>query len=277
MAIERITLPSEHKTGGCSFLHQHSVSETFHIHTHDDFYELFFVLEGQAIHYINQKNQLLKKGALVLMRPNDVHYYESFNQHVFELISIGFLSSEFQLCCDYLEINPDIFASPSLPCIIELNGYPFSDMKNHLLKIGRLCDQERKTYFRSILPTILCKMHYNHEVDKEIIPDRILKLLDEMDKPENFCIGLTRLLELAHTSQEHVNREFKKYLHLTPTEYINLKRMNYAAKLLSEKEHEIIDICFLCGFNNLSHFYHIFKKIYGCSPKQFITNQGSSI
>jgi len=41
---------------------------------------------------------------------------------------------------------------------------------------------------------------------------------------------------------------------------------------LVDSTHSISEICFACGFNNLSNFNRIFKKKKGCSPKEFRDN-----
>ncbi len=105
-----------------------------------------------------------------------------------------------------------------------------------------------------------------------IPPHWMFILMNEMNKPENFISGLPEMIKLAHISQEHLTRAFRKYLNITPTQYINNLRLTYAAALLSKSSHDITEICFLSGFNNLSHFYHQFKKKYNCSPKQYINN-----
>jgi AraC-like DNA-binding protein len=42
-----------------------------------------------------------------------------------------------------------------------------------------------------------------------------------------------------------------------------------AVNLLDTTELPIMDIAMDVGFNNLSHFYHQFKKVYGYSPNKF--------
>ena len=66
-----------------------------------------------------------------------------------------------------------------------------------------------------------------------------------------------------------MNRAFKLYMKLTPTEYINIKRMHSASELLLEGNLDIADICYICGFNNLSYFYAVFRQLYHCTPKAF--------
>ncbi len=103
-----------------------------------------------------------------------------------------------------------------------------------------------------------------------IAPHWFFELTSFMSKKENFTAGLPRMLESAHMSQEHLTRVFKKYTGITPTQYINDLRLEYAATLIIDKGTEISDACFLSGFNNISHFYHQFKRKYGCSPKQYL-------
>lgn len=276
MEAIKLKLSPEDCRGGCGFTHQHSVDETYPLHGHVGFYEFFFVAKGKAIHFINGENRLLTRGSLVFIRPGDVHGYESFNKHDFELISVGFPASGFENACAFMGIDAALFTESRFPPETVLEGYDFSDVERKLLHIGALnAPEERKLYFRGLLPFVLYVILSAKTRQSAAIPNRLRVLLDKMSEAENFTEGLPRLLELSETSQEHLTREFRKYLNTTPTEFINQKRISYAAELLLSGSYEVIDVCFACGFNSLSHFYHIFKKTYGCSPKQFIKEHPS--
>lgn len=267
----KLELSPENCRSGCGFLHQHSVDETYPFHDHIGFFEIFFVVKGKAIHFINNENKLLTRGTLVFIRPGDRHYYESFNRHDFELISVGFPANEFESACAFMEISPLLFTESSFPPSITLNGYELADVERKLFHIGQhTSPDERKLYFRGLLPFILYRILSAGAEQNAAIPNRLCRLLDQMNDRENFIEGLPKLLELSGISQEHLTREFRKYLNMTPTEFINQKRISYAAELVLNSSNDMIDICFMCGFNSLSHFYHIFKKTYGCSPTQFI-------
>ncbi|WP_157310450.1 helix-turn-helix domain-containing protein, partial [Parabacteroides distasonis] len=45
--------------------------------------------------------------------------------------------------------------------------------------------------------------------------------------------------------------------------------IGYAARMLVDTQRSIAEICYDCGFNNLSNFNRIFKKKKNCSPKEF--------
>ena len=90
-----------------------------------------------------------------------------------------------------------------------------------------------------------------------------------MEQPDNFIAGIDRMTELSKKSREHLSRSLKKHFDITPSEYVNSLRINYAANLLINTNTQVIDICYNCGFMNLSHFYRIFKNAYTLSPREF--------
>jgi len=267
----KISLPEENQSDGVSFLCQRSVRETFRLHNHD-FYEFFYIVKGKAIHNINGENQILSEGDFVLIRPADTHKYEFLDNFDFEIISVGFSCANFSDAIKMLQMEPDFFTSPQMPPVINLRGYNLTDIYRKLCRIERTpIGEDRKLYFRSILPFLLYRfISYSEEQPRSSIPVWLAEIINEMSRPENYIAGLPRLLELAHLSQEHLTREFRRHLALSPTEFINLKRLNYAAELITEDKLEITEICYACGFNNLSHFYHCFKNQYGCAPKKFL-------
>jgi len=64
-------------------------------------------------------------------------------------------------------------------------------------------------------------------------------------------------------------RYFKKISNKTFTHFVNEHRIVHASKLLSEGNLNITDICYACGFNNISHFNRQFKEITGSSPSDY--------
>ena len=273
----KISLPQENTADGVSFLRQKSVRETYRLHTHD-FYEFFYIVRGKAIHEINGENQILSEGDFVLIRPWDAHKYSFLDNFDLEMISVGFSCENFDSALNMLETEANVFTEPAMPPVINLYGYNLTDIYRKLCRIERTpIGAERRIYFKSILPYLLYRfISYGEEQPRTAVPAWFAEVINEMSKRENYIAGLPKLLEIAHSSQEHITREFRRHIDVTPTEFINIKRLNFAAELIAEGKTEITDICFACGFNNLSHFYHCFKKRYGCTPKQFANEQADS-
>jgi AraC-like DNA-binding protein len=55
--------------------------------------------------------------------------------------------------------------------------------------------------------------------------------------------------------------------------YLKEHRIQYAQKLLNERELRVNEIAELVGYSNVSHFIDAFKKKYGLTPKQYVMNQ----
>lgn len=70
-------------------------------------------------------------------------------------------------------------------------------------------------------------------------------------------------------STMHLNRLFQREKGMTAIQYLKLKRLEKAKKLLRTSAFSINLITHLCGFRNQSHFAHWFVKQTSLSPRQY--------
>ncbi len=83
-------------------------------------------------------------------------------------------------------------------------------------------------------------------------------------------ISLTEIADEFAVSPEHLSRCFKKQTGFGLNEYINLIRLREAEFLLkNETSKSILEIAFLCGFNDSNYFSLKFRKTYGVTPSDF--------
>jgi AraC family L-rhamnose operon regulatory protein RhaS len=52
---------------------------------------------------------------------------------------------------------------------------------------------------------------------------------------------------------------------------LNDLRLAHAAKLLRGREHSLLGVIFTCGFNDVSHFYRMFRRRYGAAPGAWLS------
>lgn len=88
------------------------------------------------------------------------------------------------------------------------------------------------------------------------------------DQYDTNC-SLDEAAQIAHLSPYHFIRTFKAHTGKTPYEYLIFVKLNRAKELLSSNKLSITDICFMCGFNNLSNFINCFKKKIGVTPSEY--------
>lgn len=97
------------------------------------------------------------------------------------------------------------------------------------------------------------------------IQDAVLYVNAEFMNP----ISVEDVLEACALSRSHFHALFKQETGETFVDYLNGLRCDRAAELLTTRDEPIIDIASQCGFNNLSHFYHVFRRKTGSSPKRY--------
>ncbi|MFK7903983.1 MAG: AraC family transcriptional regulator [Chitinophagales bacterium] len=61
----------------------------------------------------------------------------------------------------------------------------------------------------------------------------------------------------------------RKHTKKTFTQIVNEIRINHASKLLISTEKPITEICYECGYNNISYFNRKFKAVLGKTPRDF--------
>ena len=85
-------------------------------------------------------------------------------------------------------------------------------------------------------------------------------------------IRLSQLAEMVGMTGVAFSRFFKLRTGKNLSDYIIDIRLGYAVRLLVDSTMSIAEICYECGFNNLSNFNRIFRKKKDCSPKEFREN-----
>ena len=249
----------------------YSTLENIPLHT-NIYYEMFYVKKGSGTHTINGNSQLFESGSFIFVRPNDTHEFKSLNYLDLEILSIEFSQDELLYTLDFLNVPISKVTMPTLPVHYSLHGHSKTFIEHQLeFMHTKENPEERLQLFHVFLPVALYLLQTLDikAYKKDLFPKWLEDLDTEMSKRENYILGLPKMLELSMYSQEHLNRVFKRYFKTTPTEYINTKRLGYASQLLLEQKYSTADICHMAGFNNLSHFYSVFKKQYKCTPNQF--------
>lgn len=110
----------------------------------------------------------------------------------------------------------------------------------------------------------------------------------QMEEPDEDRLFLMRVIEIVNEglpvgdysvesvaskmnmSVQTFRRRLQSAAGESPKAYISAIQMNRASTLLTENpDMPILQVAGLCGFDETSSFSHTFKRVYGCSPKQY--------
>ena len=97
---------------------------------------------------------------------------------------------------------------------------------------------------------------------------RLKQVYTYIDSNYQHKIELSEVAEMSNLSKEAFCRYFKKMTKLTFTEFVNHYRIDKAKKLLL-LDHNITEACFDCGFESISYFNRVFKRVTKENPLAF--------
>jgi AraC-like DNA-binding protein len=108
---------------------------------------------------------------------------------------------------------------------------------------------------------------------KQLTKNRLAATIDYINKNIDQPISIKKLAKVSYMSKSSFYRYFNNEFGITPTEYINKKRMQLASKLLRKPENSVTDVSYELGYSSLSYFIKLFKNHIGTTPKQFQLDQ----
>ena len=109
------------------------------------------------------------------------------------------------------------------------------------------------------------------KVEGDVESRRINKVKQYISEHYNEEVRLDDLSSIAGMSTSAFCRFFQTHTGRTVMDYLIDIRLGNAARLLVDTTAPISEICWQCGFNNLSNFNRIFKAKRGYTPRDFRT------
>ena len=233
------------------------------LHTHD-FAEVMWIERGAGVHHVNGTRRPLAEGELVLVRPADVH---TFSGESFALVNVAFD----RRTLDFLERRyfrdaQGPWRGGALPATYRLDRLQLA----RLGELSHLLVRARPT--RLLLERFLLELVHGlverapHETLPPWLQDALRRFADDS---EALARGVPALAALAGRSREHLNRVARTATGQTATELVNEARLSRAAAALTMTDDPIIRIAAECGLHNLSHFYRLFGRRFGATPRRF--------
>jgi AraC-like DNA-binding protein len=98
--------------------------------------------------------------------------------------------------------------------------------------------------------------------------ERLKLLYRFIDEHYQRRIEIAEVAKLCYMTEAAFCRYFKQMTRLTFTDFLNHYRINQAKRLLMQDKN-ISEACYACGFESLSYFNRVFKKITLENPLQF--------
>lgn len=252
----------------------------FPIHRHDE-YELNFVANCQGARRI-VGDSVVEIGPydLTLVGHGIEHAWEQYHCATKPIREITIQFSSMLFGSIFLSKNPLSSIRNMLNDSSKGISFSMDAMMRVYSHLDRLAKMESGFYRLVEFMTILHELSVTEDyhilssgafanVDISSDSRRIQKIQNYINSHYREEIRLEALASMAGMTTTAFSRFFKVRTGRTISEYVIDVRLGHAVRLLVDTTRSVAEICFDCGFNNISHFNRLFKKKKNCTPKEF--------
>ena len=244
-------------------------SDFYDSHIHNN-YEMLFFCDGDADFIISGSIYHLQKNDLLLIKPSVYHNLRLLSARSYERVIIHFQEGAL-----FGELASFVQNDANNVYHVETNS-PIKRIFDNIREASDLFSKEEFDYLAktSLNQILLHLKHLSARVLNEKIPsvstlERVLLYIDE-----NPALPLTisSLSEKFNLSESWIAHSFKKVLGVSPSQYINRKKIIYAQSLINMGIHPV-QVAEICGYVNYTTFYRQYKKYLGVSPAQDVKEE----
>lgn len=252
-------------------------------HHHTSF-EIALFKKGSGIYYCNGKQLEFREGDMFIFSTNEEHFILSIDedmlvmnlhfepQYIFSPLQneqdLSFLKIFFDRSPSFCNRLPR--DNPATPLLIDC----FYDIEKELTDKNDNYKLMIKIKLLSMLVTMTRELGYvNTESQKNLTQikciDEISRVIDYINKHFSSKLNLNELSGIVNMSPNYLCMMFKQINGLTIWEYILIRRIEGAKKLLRDNTFTILEIQLMCGFQTSANFNKMFKRMVGASPSAY--------
>lgn len=248
---------------------------------HHDFFEVYFLLEGQLSYWVEDRVVHMIPGDLLFINPMELHRPMPDPRHPVSERFVLWLQRHF---LEELALGPlllDCFdtSRPTHTHLIRPSATDRAELTACMGELVRECyskDFGSELSAHGLLLQLMVKLNrLSRRADgagqDEPLSELVRGAIQFISENLSSDLSLERIAGHLFISKYHLSHAFTREVGISVYRYIVLKRLLMARQLLREGQ-AAAQVCRSCGFSDYTAFYRAFKSEYGISPKQFTAN-----
>lgn len=263
-----------------AFHHQIDSGRDYHSspHRHENFYEIFYLIQGDVTFILENNRFTLPEDSLVLIPLNTTHTIISNSSNPVERYSVHFipqlLPAEHR--SDLLRpFHENKYGSNFYFAEVSQSRLPrcFDSLSDFDTLPEDILDLYSSIILESILIHILTFSRTANMISPAYSPTT-QKVIDYLNLHLTEALSLDNIAAALYMNKDHLNREFKKNLGITIKDYIQYQRILLAQDIIRKKQITdtacLTEVALAAGFQSYSTFYRSYKRVLGYSPSEEI-------
>lgn len=240
----------------------------FYTHFHSR-HELLYVKSGKGRFISEGRVYNITGGSVFIVKRGETHKLEIDPSHPYERVALNFEQKLFE-GVDRTGLLFEPFGKDN----ILYSGKAITDSLDHICRIPPDVKEEslRLRIISRLLPALseiatVYATHTEPYQDTTILNMSVRLAIKYIHDNLYHTITLDEIAQHSFMSKSHICRLFRETTGKTIWEYITLKRLIVANRMLYRGE-KPTDVAIACGFKYYSTFWREYKKVFGCSPSE---------
>ena len=241
--------------------------------------EIAYFTSGKGVYFIDGKLYDIVPGTIFFILGGKNHFVKELRENI-DFINIWFKPEEFAGGEGRARMCADMFSNAEVKnCRIVPGEEYYDEIKSTIVAIYDEAKGERDSRIWMI-ETLMCRLIILisrrfgmcagdiGKVDNEngfSFEQSIIYINDRITKD----FTLKEIADIAGVNRNYYCRIFKKYTGKTVRNYINNRRVEIAKERLRSTNDTVIDIAIACGFNSITNFNKVFKRLAGMTPSEY--------
>lgn len=230
-----------------------------------EYYELVIVDQGELIHYVDDEAYTAVKNDCFIYPPGQLRQQKIEQEGVTSYLSIIFSATGLTHSAVNQIIHLGSQNTQLIERIIEFSNK--SATENYI-------DDELLVNLKTILlnivqgeadtseePTTSMRENYENELFQAMV-DFLENNVEEYNQ-------VSDLVDHFSLSRSTIQALFKKYVNLTPKNYINKIRLNRSKQMIRETQMTLSQIADKLGYGSIQYFSRAFSREFGMSPSSY--------
>ena len=147
--------------------------------------------------------------------------------------------------------------------------FAIEQLKAQLYSIRERCERMRKLFAENPLE------YYRHAPKEDVHDKEAAEFISNLnayilDHYTEKDFSIDNLARHFYMSRSNFHKKVKAITGNTPNDYIRIIRLNRSLELLSSGKYQIMEVCYMVGFNTPSYFSKCFSEHFGKLPNEYL-------